>query len=248
MRYCFDLDGTLCVTPNNEKGKPDYENSYPIPFMISQVNRLYEQGHHITIMTARGRGSGIDHTVLTKMQLRQWRLMYHELEPMFHKPTADLFVDDKGINVEEWKASLPLTKGIIGGAFDVIHPGYVRLFEEAKNSCNHLTVALHVDPSMERAHKMRPVHTAEEREEILRSLRNVDNVVYYHTESQFHDFLRSGEYDMRFLGSDYIDGSYTGIDIHIPIVWLSRDHGYSTTKLKTKIYQSIENFKREDYD
>ena len=53
---------------------------------------------------------------------------------------------------------------------------------------------------------------------------------------------------MRFLGSDYIDGSYTGIDIHIPIVWLSRDHGYSTTKLKTKIYQSIENFKREDYD
>jgi glycerol-3-phosphate cytidylyltransferase-like family protein len=101
---------------------------------------------------------------------------------------------------------------------------------------------------MERAHKMRPVHTAEEREEILRSLRNVDDVVYYHTENQFHDFLKSGEYDMRFLGSDYIDGSYTGIDIHIPIVWLSRDHGYSTTKLKTKIYQSIENFKREDYD
>ena len=52
-----------------------------------------------------GRGSGIDHTILTKMQLRQWRLMYHELEPMFHKPTADLFVDDKGINVEDWKAS-----------------------------------------------------------------------------------------------------------------------------------------------
>ena len=24
MRYCFDIDGTLCDTPNNEKGKPDY--------------------------------------------------------------------------------------------------------------------------------------------------------------------------------------------------------------------------------
>ena len=42
---------------------------------------------------------------------------------------------------------------------------------------------------MERAHKMRPVHSAEEREEILRSLRNVDNVVYYHTENQFHGFF-----------------------------------------------------------
>ncbi len=247
MKYCFDLDGTLCVTPNNEEGKPDYENSYPIPFMINQVNRLYENGDYIIVMTARGRGSGIDHTHLTKGQLKRWGLLYHELEPMFHKPTADFFIDDKGVNVMDWKSSLPLTRGIIAGAFDIIHPGYVRLFEEAKNSCNHLTVALHVDPSIERVHKMRPVHSADERKEILLSLENVDDVIFYHSENQFHEFLRSGEYDVRFLGSDYLDGSYTGIDIHIPIVWLSRDHGYSTTKLKTNIYESIEKFQRGEF-
>ena len=27
MRYCFDIDGTLCHTPNNKKGKPDYANA-----------------------------------------------------------------------------------------------------------------------------------------------------------------------------------------------------------------------------
>ena len=57
MRYCFDLDGTLCDTPNNEKGKPDYLNAIPFSFMVKQVNRLYNEGNHIIIMTARGRGS-----------------------------------------------------------------------------------------------------------------------------------------------------------------------------------------------
>ena len=37
-------------------------------------------------------------------------------------------------------------KGIIAGAFDVIHPGYIRMFKDAKTHCNHLTVALHEDP------------------------------------------------------------------------------------------------------
>ena len=78
------------------------------------------------MMTARGRGSGIDHTDLTRNQLAMWGYKYHELEPMFHKPTADLFIDDKGIEVSKWAASQPKFKGIVAGAFDLIHPGYVR--------------------------------------------------------------------------------------------------------------------------
>ena len=49
MRYCFDIDGTLCETPNNRLGKPDYENATPIPFMIGQVNRLYDDGKYWSI-------------------------------------------------------------------------------------------------------------------------------------------------------------------------------------------------------
>ena len=68
---------------------------------------------------------------------------------MFHKPTADIFIDDKGVNVFDWIRTQPPRKGIIAGAFDVIHPGYVRMFADAKKRCNHLTVAIHVDPSTE---------------------------------------------------------------------------------------------------
>jgi glycerol-3-phosphate cytidylyltransferase len=170
---------------------------------------------------------------------------------MFCKPTADIFIDDKGINVEDWKKEIPIKRGIIAGAFDVIHPGYIRMFNDAKMHCNNLTVALHIDPSTERNYKLKPVHTASERTEILLAMRDVDEVVYYSSENEFHEHLRSGNYDVRFLGTDYKNGSYTGKDIDIEVVWLDREsHNYSSTKLKTDIYESIrlKKIEFENYD
>ena len=49
------------------------------------------------------------------------------------------------------------------------------------------------------------------------------------------------DYDIRFLGTDYLDGTYTGKDIPIDIVWLDRKkHNYSTSKLKDMIWDSTE--------
>ena len=237
MRYCFDIDDTLCNTPKMEDGRPGYPDATPIPFMVEQVNRLYDEGNYIILQTARGRGSGIDQKAITVEQLDRWGIKYHELEPMFRKPNADVFVDDKGINSEEWKKQQPLKKGIVAGAFDLIHPGYIRLFKEAKDHCNHLTVALHEDPSMARPHKLKPVQTVEERKEILRAIKYVDDVVVYQAEDTFLSYLK--DYEIRFLGTDYMDGSYTGRDIAIDVVWLNRDHDYSSTKLKTAIADTI---------
>jgi len=238
MRYCFDIDDTICNTPKMKDGRPGYMDATPIPFMVEAINKLYDEGNYIILQTARGRGSGIDQTELTMAQLDEWGIKYHEIEPMFHKPNADLFIDDKGIDVEEWKKNQPLTKGIVAGAFDIIHPGYIRMFKDAKKYCNHLTVALHEDPSMARPHKFKPVQSLEDRKEILRAIRYVDDIVVYQAEDTFLSYLR--DYDVRFLGTDYIDGSYTGRDLPIKIVWMSRDHEYSTTKLKESIFQSIE--------
>ena len=245
MNYCFDLDGTICDTPSKDS-KPLYHEANPIPFMVEQVNRLFDEGNKIIIMTARGRGSGKNWTDWTIKQLDMWGFNYHELEPMFHKPTADLFIDDKGINVEDWKKTVPLKKGIIAGAFDVIHPGYIEMFRDAKTYCNHLTVALHLDPSIERDIKLKPVHTKEERKEILLALKDVDEVVYYEVENGFLNYLKSGDYHIRFLGTDYIKGNYTGKDIPIDIVWLNRNHDYSTTRLKTLIYKSVKERKDKE--
>ena len=250
MKYCFDIDGTLCHTPSNPDGHGmRYGDATPFPWMVKLVNRLYDEGHYIIMMTARGRGSGINHSDLTRNQLAMWGYKYHELEPMFHKPTADIFIDDKGINVNEWlkQQQIPQTKGIIAGAFDVIHPGYIRMFADAKQHCNHLTVALHEDPSMARPHKLKPVQTVEERKEILKAIKYVDDVVVYQAEDTFLSYLN--DYDIRFLGTDYKDGTYSGKELDIDIVWLDREgHNYSSTKLKTDIFKSILPRASENYD
>ena len=241
MRYCFDIDGTICHTPCDPDGhNVRYWDAKPFPYMVERINQLYDEDNYIILMTARGRGSGKNWTELTREQMDQWGIKYHEIEPMFHKPHAHIFIDDKGINSEEWKKTQPPKKGIVAGAFDVIHPGYIRMFKDAKKNCNHLTVALHEDPSMARPHKLPPVQTVEERIEILKAIKYVDDVVVYQSEDMFHHYLESGDYEIRFLGTDYLDGSYTGKHIPISIVWLGRDdHNYSSTKLKTDIYNSV---------
>ena len=104
MNYCFDIDDTICNTPKLENGKPGYLKATPIPFMVEQVNRLYDEGHKIILQTARGRGSGIDQTDLTIEQLERWGVKYHKLRTGI-KIHADIFVDDKGISDKLFFAS-----------------------------------------------------------------------------------------------------------------------------------------------
>ena len=54
-----------------------------------------------------------------------------------------------------------------------------------------------------------------------------------------HYKVKGKDYDIRFVGSDYADGSYTGSDIDIPVHFINRDHEYSTSKLKRGIFNSL---------
>ncbi len=132
-----------------------------------------------------------------------------------------------------------MRKGIIAGNFDIIHPGYIHMFNECKKHCDHLVVCLHVDPSIERPEKLKPVLSLTERTEILESLRQVDEVIPYSFEINLYEILKYGDFHVRFLGDDYINKSFTGDDLPIPIHYLDRSHGWSTTKYKTLISQTL---------
>lgn len=96
MIYCFDIDGTVCTNTEGEYGKAE-----PLPDVIARVNQLFAEGHRILLYTARGATTGIDWRELTERQLREWNVSYHEL--FMGKPTADIYVDDKGISLSDWK-------------------------------------------------------------------------------------------------------------------------------------------------
>jgi len=129
--------------------------------------------------------------------------------------------------------------GVIAGNFDVIHPGYIHMFNECKKYCNYLIVLLHEDPTNERPEKLKPILSVEERLLILYSLKPVNLVMTYKTEAELYDILDEMNPDVRFLGDDYIGKPFTGNDLDIPIHYLNRDHSWSTTKYKQLIAKSL---------
>ena len=132
-----------------------------------------------------------------------------------------------------------MKKGVLAGNFDVMHPGYIEMFKEASANCDCLVVLLHTDPSIERPEKLKPILSVEERKSMLLSLIYVDDVVRYTYEEQLLDLLKMGEFDVRFLGDDYINKPFTGDNLKIPIHYLNRDHGWSTTKFKKLIANTL---------
>ena len=132
-----------------------------------------------------------------------------------------------------------MIRGIIAGNFDVIHPGYIAMFDECKKHCDRLIVCLHEDPSIERPEKLKPILHWSDRVKILDSLVQVDFVFLYQTEADLYEALVKGEFDVRFLGDDYVGKTYTGYELNIPIHYLNRDHGWSTTKYKQLIANSL---------
>jgi len=104
--YVIDIDGTICN--NGDCTSCKYEGSTPIPERIDKINELYEQGNIIKYFTARGMGRYNDDGEkatekfysLTKMQLDIWGCKYHEL--ILGKPSGDIYIDDKGVNADDF--------------------------------------------------------------------------------------------------------------------------------------------------
>ena len=136
-----------------------------------------------------------------------------------------------------------VTKEILGftaGNFDLLHPGYINCFKEAKRHCDRFIIFLQEDPSAHRKSKYKPVIPLYDRYKALMSIKHIDDVYTYQTEEELYNLIKFWKPDVRILGEDYIgdDGksiSFTGDDLPPEIVYTTRSHGWSTTKLKNLI-------------
>ena len=97
MKYVIDIDGTICKEVGKVIGRPPYKDR------IEKINKLYDEGHTIVYLTARGLKSGrgeLHYRPITEQQLEEWGCKYHELA--FKTHDADLFIADKAINDKDF--------------------------------------------------------------------------------------------------------------------------------------------------
>jgi len=133
-----------------------------------------------------------------------------------------------------------LTKvGITFGAFDLFHSGHNVMLKECKDWCDYLIIGLHTDPTIDRPEKNKPIQTIYERYVQLDNCKWVDQIIPYDTEKDLLNLLTTVQFDIRFIGADYINKDFTGkqycLDRNIPIKYCSRDHTFSSSELRKRI-------------
>lgn len=128
--------------------------------------------------------------------------------------------------------------GFTCGAFDLTHAGHYLMFKECREQCDFLVVGLQTDPNIDRPEKHKPIQTLEERLIQIDSCKYIDDIIIYRTEAQLIKLLKYVKPDVRFLGADWKGKRFTGDKLKIKVVFNSRDHNYSTSNLRKRIYDN----------
>ena len=129
-----------------------------------------------------------------------------------------------------------MKKGFTCSCFDLMHPGHIKMLQDARNQCDNLIVGLQTDPTIDRPDtKNKPIQTLEERQIMVSAVRFIDEIMIYDTEDNLYKYLRDNPPDIRILGSDYKGKDFTGKDLDIDIYYHKRDHNWSSTNLRKRI-------------
>jgi glycerol-3-phosphate cytidylyltransferase len=113
------------------------------------------------------------------------------------------------------------------------------MLREAKEQCDYLICGLQVDPSIDRKEKNAPIQTIVERYTQLKGIKYVDEIVPYATELDLEDILSMYPIDVRILGEEYRDGTFTGratcAKRGIELYFNKREHRFSSSDLRRRV-------------
>lgn len=124
--------------------------------------------------------------------------------------------------------------GFICGVFDLYHAGHAMALKECKSNCDYLILALNRAENLSKD-KNQPVFSFDERKAIVQSIKHIDEIIEYNSEEELLLILKSKKIDIRFLGEDYRNKPITGVELKIPIHYINRSHGFSTSSVIERI-------------
>lgn len=136
--------------------------------------------------------------------------------------------------------------GYIAGVFDLFHIGHLNMFRRAKEQCEYLIVGVVTDEGVRKNKEVEPFIPFDERIEMVRSCRYVDEAVEIpENYGGTRDAWRMYHFDAQFSGSDYIDDNYwlaekEFLEKHgATLVFFPYTEQTSSTKIKALINQRL---------
>lgn len=134
--------------------------------------------------------------------------------------------------------------GYTQGTYDMFHIGHLNLIKNASNECEKLIVGVNSDQLVWQYKQKRPVINENERAEIIKALRYVDEVVICDTLKKT-EMWNKVHFDAIFIGDDWKGNArwaQTEKDLAplgADVVYLKHTDGISSTLLRTKEDQMV---------
>lgn len=130
--------------------------------------------------------------------------------------------------------------GYTTGVFDLFHIGHLNILRRAKELCDYLVVGVSTDELVEQYKHKTPIIPYEQRVEIVKAIRYVDEVVPQVTMDKI-DAYKSIKFNAVFHGDDWKNSHlYEEIEnklneINVDLVFLPHTDGISSTDINIKI-------------
>ena len=138
-----------------------------------------------------------------------------------------------------------------GGTFDLVHSGHIRLLRACRRIAGQdgqVVVALNTDAFIEAYKGKPPVMSFDERKEVLKALKYVDDVVPNYTGADSKPTIAKVNPDFIVIGTDWAARDYYAqmgftqnwLDSRgIQLVYVPYTQGISTTDLKSRIAKRL---------
>ena len=130
--------------------------------------------------------------------------------------------------------------GYTTGVFDLFHIGHLNILRRAKEQCEYLIVGVSTDELVETYKNKRPVIPFNERVEIVKAIRYVDEVVPQTTMNKIEAWDNI-HYNVLFHGSDWKGSTmYDELEeklkqVGVDLIFLPHTDGISSTEISKKL-------------
>ena len=124
------------------------------------------------------------------------------------------------------------------GCFDILHPGHVKTFNQAKKKADILIVGLNSDSSVKKIKgPRRPVLNQKARAEVLSAFSLIDYIVIFKEETPFK-VIRAIKPHFLIKGGDWAHDEIVGREFAKKVIRVNLKRGFSTSKIINKILKS----------
>lgn len=130
--------------------------------------------------------------------------------------------------------------GYTTGVFDLFHIGHLNILRKSKEKCEYLIVGVSTDENVFSYKRKYPVIPFEERMEIVKSIKYVDEVVPQTTMDKYHAWEKI-KFDVIFHGNDWKGSNMYNIiedkfqKVGVNMVYFEYTKGISSTKIADSI-------------